>query len=81
LQNNNKKIDEKDLKEIIYNKIMKILPQDIICILSENHIIKRKYYEKKSIIILKIIEMMKKIKNIKFLLYTLIPVYLIQLKA
>ena len=37
------KIDIEKLKEIVINKIYKILPQDIICILPENNIIK-KYY-------------------------------------
>ncbi len=74
-------IDEKQLKEKVINKIYKILPQDIISILQDNNIIKKKITNQKNFVILKIIQKMKKIKNIKFLLYTLIPVYLIQLKA
>ena len=50
-RNNNNKIDEEFITERIYNIISKILPQDIICILPDNNIIKRKYYEKKKIII------------------------------
>ena len=42
------KIDIIKIKENIINKIYKILPQDIICILQENNII-RKYYNKNKI--------------------------------
>ena len=44
-----KNIDEKALKEKVINKIYKILPQDIICILPENNIIKTKYKQMKKI--------------------------------
>ena len=37
------KIDEKTLRENVIGKIYKILPQDIICILPDNNIIKKKY--------------------------------------
>ena len=47
LKKNNNKINENEINEKIYNKIIKILPQDIICILPENHIIRKKYYEEK----------------------------------
>ena len=40
-QENN--IDEKALKENVVNKIYKILPQDIICILQDNNILFEKY--------------------------------------
>ena len=40
-QENN--IDEKSLRENVINKIYKILPQDIICILQENNIIYERY--------------------------------------
>ena len=43
-----KKIDEEKLKENVINKIYKILPQDIICILQDNNII-RKHYNSKNI--------------------------------
>ena len=41
------------LKEKVANKIYKILPQDIIVILPDNNIIKKKYIEMKNIICLK----------------------------
>ena len=44
------KIDERDennIKEIVYNIISNILPQDIISILPENHKIAKNYYEEK----------------------------------
>ena len=37
-------IDEEKIIENVINKIYKILPQDIICILNENNIIKEYYY-------------------------------------
>ena len=46
-KNYNNKIDEEELKEKIYNKISKMLPQDIVCILPDNNIIKKKYIENK----------------------------------
>ena len=45
--------DEDILKEEVIEKIYKILPQDIICILPENNIIKKKYYLSKNIYNLK----------------------------
>jgi len=42
------RIDEGKLKENVINKIYKILPQDIICILQDNNII-RQYYNSKTI--------------------------------
>ena len=50
-KSNNNKIEEEKITESVYDKISNILPQDIICILPDNNIIKRKYYEKKKIII------------------------------
>ena len=47
LKKNNNKINENEINERVCNKIIKILPQDIICILPENHIIRKKYYEEK----------------------------------
>ena len=44
-----KKIDEKIIKEKVINKIYKILPQDIIFILQDNNVIKKKYIELKNI--------------------------------
>ena len=49
-KNNKKKIDESNentISERVYNKISKMLPQDIISILPEYHIIKNKYFEEK----------------------------------
>ena len=46
---------EKIIKEKVYNKIYKILPQDIICILQDNNIIKKKITNQKNFVILKII--------------------------
>ena len=43
------KIDENLLREKIVNKVYKILPQDIISILPDNNIIKKKYIEYKNI--------------------------------
>jgi hypothetical protein len=54
-RNNNNKIDEEIITERVYDKISNILPQDIICILPDNNVIKKAYYEKKNIIILKVI--------------------------
>ena len=48
-------IDEKQLKEKVINKIYKILPQDIISILQDNNIIKKKITNQKNFVILKII--------------------------
>ena len=39
-------MDEKALKKNVINKIYKILPQDIICILQDNNIIYEKYISK-----------------------------------
>ena len=39
-------MDEKALKENVINKIYKILPQEIICILQDNNIIYEKYISK-----------------------------------
>ena len=47
------KINEDILKENIIDKIYKILPQDIICILHDNNIIRKKYDENKNIFNLK----------------------------
>ena len=44
--NNYKYINEEEIRENVYNKISKILPQDIILILPESHIIKQLYYDK-----------------------------------
>ena len=44
LENINEKSNEKDIKDRIYNKISKILPQDIIINLPEKNPIKEKYY-------------------------------------
>jgi len=46
MKNNNNNINEEEIKEKLYNKISNILPQDIICILPDNHIIRKLYYEK-----------------------------------
>ena len=45
-QQENNVVDEKALKENVINKIYKILPQDIICILQDNNIIYEKYISK-----------------------------------
>ena len=42
-KNNNIKRNKNDYKERVYKKISNVLPQDIICILSDNHIIKEIY--------------------------------------
>ena len=44
---NNNKIDENEVRERIFNKISKMLPQDIIYILPDNNIIKKFIDEKK----------------------------------
>ena len=49
-RNNNNKIDEEIITERVYDKISNILPQDIICILPDNNVIKKAYYEKKKIL-------------------------------
>ena len=41
------RIDENDIKEKIFYKIINMLPQDIITILPDNNIIKKYYYEEK----------------------------------
>jgi len=43
----NKKANENDIIEKIYDKISNILPQDIITNLPEDNILKQRYYEKK----------------------------------
>jgi len=43
---NENKIDIIKIKENIINKIYKVLPKDIICILQENNIIRKYYYNK-----------------------------------
>ena len=50
-KNDNEKsiINREEIKEKIYNKIYKILPQDIISILPESNIIKKKYINNKDI--------------------------------
>ncbi len=51
-KNNNNKLDEKKIKEIIYDKINEISSQDIISILPEDNEIKKLYLsEKKNITI------------------------------
>ena len=45
-KNNNKKIDEEQIKERIYRKICNILPQDVMSILPPDNIIKTYYDEK-----------------------------------
>ena len=47
LENRNKKANENDIIENIYDKISNILPQDIIANLPEDNILKQRYYEKK----------------------------------
>jgi len=39
----NNKLDKKNIEEIVYNKIVKILSQDLISILPDNHKIKELY--------------------------------------
>ena len=49
-RNSNNKIDDtkrNEIKEKVYYKISNILPQDIICILQDNNIIKETYNDKK----------------------------------
>jgi len=48
-ETNKNNIDEKTLRDIVINKIYKVLPQDIICILNDDNIIKEKYCELKNI--------------------------------
>ena len=43
------KIDVNELQEIVTNKIYKILPQDIIAILPDENILKKKYLENKEV--------------------------------
>ena len=45
-----KEIKQGEIKQKVYSIISKMLCQDIICILPENNVIKRKYYEEKNII-------------------------------
>lgn len=40
-------INAEEIKERLYNKIINLLPQDIIVILPETHIIRKIYYDKK----------------------------------
>ena len=47
IENKNKKSNENDIIDNIYNKISNILPQDIITNLPEDNPLKEKYYEKK----------------------------------
>ena len=47
MKKNKNKIDENDIKERIYYKIINMLPQDIITLLPDTHIIKKYYYEEK----------------------------------
>ena len=44
-----KEIDEEQLRERVIDKIYKILPQDIVVILSKKNILRKKYIEKKNI--------------------------------
>ena len=46
---NEQKIDENELREKVIDKLYKILPQDIICVLNDNNILKAKYNELKNI--------------------------------
>ena len=66
---NNKEKTEKEIQKTVFNKISKILPQDIICTLPEKNNIKKKYYEKNIIILNNIQLIKKKFKNIKFQSY------------
>ena len=47
--NQKEKINAKQLEEKVVNYIYKLLPQDILCILSERNILKQKYYDYKNI--------------------------------
>ena len=47
----NSRLDKKIIEEIVYNKIVKILSQDIISILPDGHKIKELYLNEKNIII------------------------------
>ena len=65
------KIDEKTLRENVIGKIYKILPQDIICILPDNNIIKQKYRSENTIFsnlidYINYIKYMNKEENIKY---------------
>ena len=44
---NDKEISEGEIKKEVYSRIVKMLCQDIICILPDNHVIKKEYYEEK----------------------------------
>jgi len=46
LETRKEDINENDIKEKIYTKISKLLPQDVALILPEGNPIKKKYYEK-----------------------------------
>ena len=51
-QKNDQNLDDESkeiIKENVFNKIYKILPQDIISILPDNNIIRKKYFEKKDV--------------------------------
>ena len=43
----NEKLNLRDIREKIFTKISNIIPQDIVVILKNDNVIKRKYYEKK----------------------------------
>ena len=60
---------EENIRENVYNKIYKILPQDIIFILQDNNVIKRRYLENKDIYNLRDYIRKEENKSIKFQLY------------
>ena len=47
MENKNKKANENDIIDRVYDKISNILPQDIITNLPEDNILKQRYYDKK----------------------------------
>ena len=47
IEGKNEKLNLEDTREKIFYKISNIMPQDIIAILKEDNVIKKKYYEKK----------------------------------
>ena len=59
-----KELLEENIRENVYNKIYKILPQDIIFILQDNNEIKKRYLENKDIHNFK--DYIKKIENKKY---------------
>ena len=63
-KNNESSIDENKLKEIVINKIYKILPQDLLSILPDNNIIKNKYLTSKKIFNIK--DYINDKENLKF---------------